>query len=401
MDYLGTSNGSFQNTEYASVFSFSNGDVGVSTIVTNTQSGALLSKSADPTPAVYILRFGPEGNRRWSTYLNKPATEFNAGNGFVSVSDQFDRIHIFYQTLNSSGTIDSTGFSNMPAPTNQTSGVLNKSEIGWATINGDGSVNSQRFIVGNGGNSFPISLNSAVSSGSNIYLGGKSNDEIAGFTGHPFVGNTGSSVFMVTLNLDFNISNIRYYGDANGTGEANLTKMTIDRDSIYALGASNTSFGSPSQAFLSGSNDSLLYMRFDMMSNLVWHSFLGSNTSGIINDPAILSYEGRTSSITSKVVGGFDGLRFTGYDGISFGNSINLFPSVTARINPENGQFRSIVYETNSNSTIAASITRLRAIRHYQDVCFGRMITAKNEYLDSAGNIGYLEVSTRPASEEP
>ncbi|MCW7465897.1 hypothetical protein EHQ96_04430 [Leptospira levettii] len=401
LDYLGTSNGSYQVPEYASVYSFSNGDVGVSTIVTNTQSGALSSKTADPAPAVYVLRYSTEGNRRWTRYLNKSVNEFNAGNGFVSVSDQLDCIHIFYQTLNSSGTVDTVGFSNMPTPTNQTSGVLNKSEIGWATINGDGSVNSQRFLLGNSGNSFPISINTAVSSGSNLFLGGKSNDEIAGFTGHPFVGNSGSSVFMASLNLDFSISNIRYYGDSSGIGEANLTKMTLDRDRIYALGASSTSFGTPSESFQSGTNDSLLYMRFDLASNLVWHSFLGSNTSGLINDPAILTYEGRTTSITSKVVGGFDGLRYTGHNGISSGNEINLFPSVTARINPENGKYQSLFYETNSDNTIAASITRLRAFRHYQDVCAGRMVTAKNEFLDNGGNIGYIEVFTRPPSQEP
>ncbi|TGM87129.1 hypothetical protein [Leptospira bouyouniensis] len=401
LDYLGTSNGSFQDTGYASVYSFSNGDIGVSTIVTNTQTGSLSTKASDPAPAVYVLRFSSEGHRRWTRYLNKSATEFNAGNGFVSVSDQHDRIHIFYQTLNSSGTADTVGFSNMPTPINQTSGILNKSEIGWATINGDGSENSQRFLVGNSGNTFPITLNTAVSSGSKLFLSGKTNDEIAGFTGHPSVGNTGSSVFMISLNLDFTISNIRYYGDATGTGEANIAKMTIDRDRIYALGASNTTFGNPSQAFLSGSNDSLLYMRFDLMSNLVWHSFLGSSTSGLINDPAILAFEGRTYSVTSKVVGGFDSQRFTGYNEISSGNSINLFPSVTARINPEDGKFHTLFYETNSDSTISASITRLRAFRHYQDVCFGRMVTAKNEFLDNGGNIGYIEVFTRPANEEP
>ncbi|MCW7474737.1 hypothetical protein [Leptospira levettii] len=47
------------------------------------------------------------------------------------------------------------------------------------------------------------------------------------------------------------------------------------------------------------------------------------------------------------------------------------------------------------------SITRLRAFRHYQDVCAGRMVTAKNEFLDNGGNIGYIEVFTRPPSQEP
>lgn len=401
IDYLGISNGDFSNSEYVSLFTFSNGDIGISTIVRNTQPGSLTSKIADPTPAAYIIRYASDGKRIWSRYLNKPTSEFNAGDGFVAVSDKLDRIHIFYRTLNSVGVPDSTGFSDMPQPLNQTSGLNTKSEIGWATLNGDGTANSQRFLTGNSANVFSISLATAVSNGTNIFLGGKSNDEIAGFTGHPAVGNSGSSVFVATLNLDFSIASIRYYGDSSGIGEANLLKMALNENNIFAYGASNRSFGSPAQPFLSGTNDSLLYMKFDLTSNLLWHSFLGSNTSGLINDPAIVSFENRKNSFTSKAVGSFDGLRFTGYDTVSSGISVNPFPSVTARLNPETGNFQSLFYETNSNSPTTASITRLRAIRHYQDVCSGRMVTAKNEYLNNTGNIGYLEISTRPANEEP
>lgn len=401
LDYLGVSNGDFQNSEYASIFPFSNGDIGVSTIVRNTQSGALTTKATDPTPAAYLIRYNSDGIRRWSRYLNKPTTQFDGGNGFITVSDNLDRIHIFYRTLNTSGTADTVGFNDIPAPTNQTSGTLNKTEIGWVTINGDGSANSQRFLVGNPANNYSILLRSAISSGTKLYLGGQSNDEIAGFTGHPFVGATGSSVFLISLNLDFGVENIKYYGDSNGTGISNLVKLIFEHDKIFALGAGDASFGNPAQPFLSGSNESLLYMKFDLTNQLIWHSYLGSNTSGFISDPAIISIEGRTNSLTSKVIGGFDGLKFTGYDSISYGNSINLFPSVTARLNPENGNIQSLFYETNSDSENSGSITRLRAFKHYEDVCFGRMVTTKNEFLNSSGSIGYIEISTRPASEEP
>lgn len=401
LDYLGVTNGNFVDAGLGSIFFFSNGDVGVSTIITSTQLGALNTKATDPTAAVYIVRFNSEGNRQWSRYLNKPTSEFNAGNSFTVVSDSLDRIHVFYETLNSTGTSDTIGFNDLPLPQNQTSPQINKNEIGWATVNGDGSPHSQRFIVGNSTNNHYLSVNTAVSTGNEIFLAGDSNGEVNGFSGHPLPGSSGNSTLYLKLGLDFSVQNVRYYGNSNGTETANILKFIVQNNRIFSYGMANGTFGNPAQQFLSDTNDSLLFMRLDSDLNLLWHSFLGSATSNFANDPGIISYEGRINSVSSKTAGTFDGLRFTGHDSISTGSSVNPFPSVTARMDPDLGTFRSLFYETNANSPTLAGITRLNIIRHYQDVCVGRMVTSKNEYLDNSGSIGYIQISTRPAAEEP
>lgn len=402
IDYLGESNGNVQDATFASLFKFANGDVGVSTAVTTTQAGSINSKAADPTAAIHIVRYNPKGARVWSRYLNKPTSEFNASNSFFAIVDELDRIHFFYQTLNSTGTADTVGFSDLPIPSNQTSGQLGKNEIGWVTINGDGSGNSQRFIIGDNSNNHYITARSGVTIGNNIIIAGVSTGIVDGFPNHPAPGSSGTSTLFIKLGLDFSVQNVRYYGNTNGVAQDEIARLVYENNRLFAYGAGDGGgFGNPAQPFLSNSNSSILYMRTDSNLNLLWHSYLGSSTSGFANDPAILSIENRINALTSKLFGTFDGLKLTGYDSISSGSSVNPFPFITARLDPDTGTFRSLFYETNSNAATTAAITRLAAFRHNLDVCSGRMVKSKNVFLNNSGSIGFLEISTRPATEEP
>ncbi|XDD42354.1 hypothetical protein AB3N58_13795 [Leptospira sp. WS60.C2] len=400
LDYLGPTSVNSDDSNIARISEMSNGDIIVYTNVNGTEQGTPISTKAN-TDAFLVARYNPKGNRIWHTYLDLPVNSFRLDQ-FAMVVDNTDFIHLFFihNTVNAN-TPDTTGFLEFPSVKVASDGTnAGQQEIGWAILNADGTPSSQTYLPSSGSMDLSIAL---LGPNRNIFLGGSALDNFIGFPGHPLPSFTRIMLANLSINTH-SILNAVYPGNSDSSfnlGEIN--SLEGGTDGIYASGNSAGGFGSPFhpyQFFPTGNFRNHIFLKFDWNGNLIWNQFVGSTTTNVLDFSPKSTYIPFFDEFRGNILSPFNGTRFTGLDDVSYGNGINELQDVTFRLRGGDGRIKSVYYETNVPVTPPNPSILVDYNSQFKNVCNGRIVNLKR-YLNYPAEEGFLEVSTRPASEEP
>lgn len=399
LDYLGPSSNTSDDGNFAPIAEMSNGDIIVYTNVNGTEQGIPISAKANPD-AFLVARYSQKGNRIWHTYLDQQVNSYRLDQ-FSMVVDANDLIHLFFvHSAQVANTPDTTGFIEFPTTkvaTNSTN--VGQNEIGWAILNANGIPSSQTYLPSV--NSIELST-AELGPNNNIFIGGSAQDNFIGFPGHPLPAN--ARIMLANLSIpNHSIQSVTYLGntDSNSNlGEVNA--IVKGGDGIFATGNTVGEFGNPIhpyQLFSGGNKRNHIFLKFDWNGNLIWNQFVGSTTTNVLEFFPKITYIPFFDEFRGNILSPFDGTRFTGLDDLSYGTGINELQDVTFRMRGWDGRIKSVYYETNVPSPTPPNVLIDFNIQ-YLNVCNGR-ITKLIRYLDYPADTGFLEVSTRPASEEP
>ncbi|TGM46094.1 hypothetical protein [Leptospira vanthielii] len=399
LDYLGVAATTTANSSFSSLSEFSNGEIGVFTQVIGTEQLGAISPKLFPQ-SFMAARYSPSGSRVWFTYLDMAAGTFSIDK-ISHVVDSSDQMHLFYTSIGTAvNTPNTVGLTEFPAPTVASNGIFaGQKEIGWAILNGNGTPLRQRFLRGSG--DFEV-ISAAYSKDGNILLGGSALNFIENFSGHPAVGFTRGFSAQLKANTQ-EVSKITYLGSNNTSfNVGKLEAIKVANDGFYGTGVVAGSYGSPIhdyQYYSAGNFRNYSFVKFDLNGNLLWNQFLGSSTTNVIDQVPALAYISYDDEIRVKLLGTENGTQMTGLETISYGSGINPYQDITLRMNGRSGRYQSIRYETNIFVTNPVSgLVGLNVNIH--DACNGRMVSLRR-YLNFPANNGFLEVSTKPAIEEP
>ncbi|MDF3818661.1 hypothetical protein P3G55_02045 [Leptospira sp. 96542] len=408
LDYIGEMSygvDDWPQPETISIAEYSNGDIGIFSLVNGSgRSNTLNNKSV--TNAFFAARYKQsDGSVLWQGYLNKDNTRFRFNNYGMTIND-FDQMIITYNTLteNTTPTQDAIGLSYfaLPAPNITTNATFaSQSEIGIAVINPDGSGSKQSFLPNPGLTTEPLFVKSA---GDKILLAGNTTNNFPSFSGHPLPDE--SRVFYGVANSSLSFETTGYYGTNESTQETKLQNLHFAANQLFFVGRSfaNQSLSSTIHPFQGTSGRrNYIFIKPDLYSaNALWIQYLGSSS---YNVPEILPGGLVYNSLKNQMIGNLlavdNGNGFTGIpDGISSGSIQYPLGQTRLKFDPSSGQFLTIQYYNGTNDL---SGNDGGFVASQVEACSGRMVTLRSLFATVAtvSSNRRLEITTRPASEEP
>ncbi|WP_232374107.1 hypothetical protein [Leptospira chreensis] len=402
LDYIGELYAASDKKEVAPITELSNGDIVVAAYVKNSQGSPISPKSN--VNALLLARFNSNGNRVWNTYLDKSDNSI-VESRFSLVTDALDNLHLFFNGRGAgSPAPDTNGFSEFPAMEVSSNGNnTSHEEIGWAVISHQGVPIKQRYLPSNGSISI---LNAVIGQDQSILLFGGADDNFTGSTGHPLPSYNYRRPMVTKLSLSgFSISNITYLGSISPSYTiGTIYGITPGSDGIYTTGVSAGDFGTSIHPFqnYSGSTNfrNNIFSKFDWNGNLLWNQFLGSTTTDTLEISPVITYIPETNSVKAHLYSPENGSLYTGLTITPVRNGTNPLQKTTVNIAGFNGQYQSIDYETSFVNYPPAADEPMADTISFAQACGGRLVRLKNVF-DISTEKGVLELSTRPAPEEP
>ncbi|MCG6150550.1 hypothetical protein [Leptospira bandrabouensis] len=402
LDYIGETVNASDNKEIAPISELSNGDVVVATYIKSAEQGTPLSPKSN-TNSLILVRFDNKGGRIWSTYLDKIDNSI-VENRFALVTDDVDNIHLFFNGRAISMTPDTNGFGEFP--TVEVASLATNAgmeEIGWATISPQGQPIRQRYLPSYGR---VLVYNATYSSDRSILLFGAADDNFVGNTGHPLPSYNYQRPLVTKISLsNFSILNKTYLGSFNTSHTIGVIYgIAPATDGIYTSGINAGDFGTSFHPFqlypTTTSFRNNIFSKFDWNGNLIWNQFLGSTTIDSLEIPAIISYLSESNKIKAFTFSPENGMQYTGLNIPTTGVGINPYQRTTLNIDASNGHYQSIHYETSFYNYPPTAQEPTYNIISVAEACGGRLVRLQN-VIDLSTEVGVLEISTRPASEEP
>ncbi|WP_244241451.1 hypothetical protein [Leptospira perdikensis] len=403
LDYLGQLVTSSDSKDTSPITELSNGDVVVTTYVKSAVQGNPISSKSN-TNSLIMVRYDGNGNRIWSTYLDKTDNSILESR-FSLVTDSLDRIHLFFTGKGVGSPIaDTVGFGEFPTMEVSSNGFnSNQEEIGWAVISAQGVPIRQRYLPSNGNTSVH---NAILGMSDSIILSGSAEDNFTGYTGHPLPAYNYKRPVVTKLSINsFAITNITYLGSISPSHTiGTVQEIRSGSDGIYGTGVSAGDFGTsfhPFQLYPSTTSyRNTIFSKFDWNGNLIWNQFLGSTAIDSLEIPPTLSYITETSSLKVFGFSLSNGTRYTGLSIPTSGDGINPFQRFTLTISETNGHYQSIHYETSFNNDPPGATELLQNIVSVSEACQGRLVRLKS-IIEYSSEKGILELETKPATEEP
>ncbi|MCW7468666.1 hypothetical protein [Leptospira kanakyensis] len=397
LDYLGQLAIASDKKEMIPVTELSNGDVVVAAYTNSAAQGNPISPKAN-TNSIHVIRFDSNGNRVWSSYLDKTDNSM-VGNRLTLVSDSLDQIHLFFTGIGTAYP-DTNGFGEFSTINVPSNGSTNQEEIGWAVLSQQGEPLRQRYLPSNNNTTV---FNSILGLNESIILSGSAGDNFIGYTGHPLPSYNYVRPVVVNLSItNFSISNITYLGSINPTYNfGTVHDIVKGSDGFYGTGLNAGEFGTsihPYQSTPGFRNN--IFSKFDWNGNLIWNQFLGSTTNGALEIPSIISYNKESDSMKAYTYTFEDGGLYTGLTIPVTGTGINPFQMTTLTIAGTNGQYQSIHYKTSILNTPPGADDLLESISAVTEACGGRLVRLQS-IQNVVSELGVLELATRPANEEP
>ncbi|WP_244310103.1 hypothetical protein [Leptospira mtsangambouensis] len=397
LDYLGQLATASDKKEMIPVTELSNGDVIVAAYTNSAAQGNPISPKTN-TNSMLIVRFDSNGNRVWSSYLDKTDNSIVV-NRFTLVSDSFDQIHLFFTSIGTAYP-DTNGFGEFLAMEVPSNGSTNQEEIGWAVLSQHGGPLRQRYLPSNNNSTVYVAI---LGLNGSIILSGSAGDNFTGYTGHPLPSYNYNRPVIVNLSVtNFSISNITYLGSINPTYIFGaLQNLVQGSDGFYGTGLNAGEFGTSIHPYQSASNfRNNIFSKFDWNGNLIWNQFLGSTTNGALEIPAIISYIKESDSMKAFTYTFEDGGLYTGLTIPVTGTGINPFQMTTLTIAGTNGKYQSIHYKTSILNDPPGADELLQNLSAVTEACGGRLVRLQS-IQNVISEIGVLELGTRPANEEP
>ncbi|EOQ96453.1 hypothetical protein LEP1GSC195_3772 [Leptospira wolbachii serovar Codice str. CDC] len=393
LDYLGVTATSFNSgiSHTTHLAEFANGDFVVKAYVYSGQNSPTPISEKYNEDSMLFVRFNQNGNRIWQTYLDKSNESLEDAYSSI-VIDQKDNVHFFFGTL-STGP-DTTGFIEFPTPEQPSLGGSNI-ETGWVVMNGNGNPIRQKYILGDPNNT--VSIRSAVLGPfQNILLSGISTGNIAGFPGHPYPNNSVLRPFTINLSIEnFSAMNASYLG-SNDPAQSNviLASLISGEDGFFGGGFYPGNFGNPIFPSVSEGYRSYLFFKTDWIGNPLWHTNVSTENEGVSDVfPATSYLPGNQFRV--KLLGPETNKRYSSLSQIESGPGTNENQSLTVRLD-QTGKFTKAYYETNATGAEYTVGIESKAC----EVCQGRLVRLDTVIL-SPSFTRYVEISTRPAVEEP
>ncbi|TGN17263.1 hypothetical protein [Leptospira idonii] len=386
LDYLGEVSG--DNEEVVALGLFTNGDIAVSSVATGTEiPGGISPKTA--TNTLFVARYNSSGNRLWHTYLDSPNA--NGDRGILLVDDS-DQIHLLIMTTTASPP--HLGFSEFPSPKVASMGSYSDNDVCYALLSSAGVPIAQTFLSGTG-SEYAYTI---VQQGDKIYIGGRTTGNMNGFTGHPNSVGTYNRPYLAIADKSLNFSSIKYYG-GSGTGTEGSINSLIKKDQeLYSFALVDEPYGasaaSPFQGVVPRKN--LLYQKLALDGTEIWHSFLGTSTSGILDKVRPGFLLSHTNSVYSNILGPPDGTRYTGVGDKESGDGSGRFQMAVSKMNASNGELQALVYKSNLPQP------GLSLLFNTKEMCQGKV-----NYLqfvqprDTFSNQTYVMVRTAPTTVFP
>ncbi|TGK81447.1 hypothetical protein EHQ24_09015 [Leptospira noumeaensis] len=408
LDYLGEMSYGVEDwpiPEVVSVDEFSNGDLGFFALVNGTgRSNTLNAKSG--TLAFYLARYNQyTGEIIWQGYANKDNTRLS-NKGYAMTITPSDQMAILYQGVSeaSTPTVDSTGlsFPGLPTPSTATnSTIASQKELGFALVSGNGQGISQRFLP-NPGNSTDAVLFKSYSD--KLLIAGDTANEFISFSGHPRLNEARG--FYGIMNLSLGLDSISYYGPTTAATTSKIRKSLLANGEVYLVGMINETDSTPNTIHpfqgTTGRRNYQILKPDRSSTNLLWSQYLGST---LYNVPDVIPGNLIYNSVRGELVGNLltvdNGSPYTGISSnIQSGSVVNALGQARLKMNPTTGAFQQLqLYEgsTDSNGTNGVFIS------NQAEVCSGRMVTiyTRINSFATATTARRIEVTTRPASEEP
>ncbi|TGK95723.1 hypothetical protein EHQ30_03550 [Leptospira brenneri] len=393
LDYLGVLGSGFNSnvSHIPHLAEFANGDFVVKTYVYSTQNTPIPISEKFNEDSMFFVRFDQKGNRIWQTYLDKGNESLD--NSFSPiVVDQNDNIHYFFATT--STYYESIGFSEFP-PAEQASAGGSVIETGWALISGNGYPIRQKYLTGEYGTT--IAIRSAVlGPHRNIVLAGTATGNLVGLSGHPYPNYSLFRPITINLSVDnFGISNVSYLGSNNSAiSNALMSSLIAGEDGFFGGGHYYENYGNPVLPAVSNDFRNFIFFKTDWSGNPLWYTFVSTLDDGVSDVYPSVSYLG-DNQFRAKLLGMESDVRYTSLNNIESGPGTGANQSLTVRLD-QTGKFTKAYYETNATETGFSAGIEARAC----EVCQGRLVRL-DTVVTLPSSTRYLQLSTRPAKEEP
>ncbi|MCW7474736.1 hypothetical protein [Leptospira levettii] len=402
LDYLGIITVASDDRSTVPAVELSNGDIVTSAYVKSASQGNPISSKSNAN-SLHMVRYDQRGNRVWNTYLDKSDNSI-VESRFVLVTDEGNNIHFFFNGIGISMTPDTVGFGEFPSmvvPSDATN--TGNQEIGWGVISQAGTPIKQRYLPSYG--QTIIKDATYVGAGTILIFGG-SVDNYVGYTGHPLPSYNFQRPMVTKLSIsNFDMENTTYLG-TNSTNHTlgYISEAISASDGVYTSGVSAGDFGTSFHSFqlYSGTTSfrNAIFSKFDRNGNLIWNQFLGSTISDIVEIAPKLSYVSSNNLLKAYTFSPESGALFTGFSIPITGKGINPYQKTTLNIAGGNGYYQSIHYETGFFNFPPTSTDLVNNVAVVKESCGGRLVRLQNT-IDLNTEIGTMEVTTRPAYEEP
>ncbi|WP_100789313.1 hypothetical protein [Leptospira brenneri] len=408
LDYIGEMSYGVEDwptPEVISVDEFSNGDLGFFALVNGTgRTGTLNAKSG--TVAFFLSRYNQySGEIVWQGYVNKDNTRMTT-KGYAMTITPLDQMAILYQGISeaTTPTSDSTGlsFPGLPSPsTSSNSTIVSQKEIGIALISGNGSGISQRFLPNIGTNTEALFFKSYSDK---LLIAGNTSNEFISFSGHPRLNEERG--FYGIINSSLSLDAVSYYGPTTASTSFNFQKSLFVNGEIFLAGKINQPDSTPNTIHpyqgTSGRRNYQILKPDRSSTSLLWSQYLGTTSYNVPDVlPGNLSYNSSRGEVVGNLLTVDNGTPYTGISSdILSGSVVNALGQARLKMNPTTGAFHQIqLYEGSSDVTGNNG----RFISNQTEICSGRMVTAFSLFtsFSTIATARSLEISTRPAAEEP
>lgn len=239
--------------------------------------------------------------------------------------------------------------------------------------------------------------------GDKIYIFGNTNTNFVSTSGHPSVNEKRSFIGIANQNLTWD--SVGYFGTSASTSETNIEFVTYGNGKFLLIGKSTNAFSNAGTLYPfqgSGLNRNYFFTSSTINSTTPnWFQFLGSTTVQVPQIyPNAFTYRSTTDEFLGELLANDDGSLFTGIPSDLVTGSIqNPFGQVRAKLVPQSGQFKTLEYFNGSE----AGGNNVTTLTNQTEICRGRIVKTKflSPTFSSVTSIRSIEVSTRPASEEP
>lgn len=406
LDYLGEMSYGIQDWPHdplVSVDEFSNGDLGFFVLVNGTGRSNTINDKVNNV-SYYLGRYNQDtGAIVWQGYANKDNTRISISGYGLKINDRDEMVLRFTSNAGATPSSDTVGLSFPSLPTPQTASngsVTNQTEVGIAIIRGDGVGKIQSFFP-NPGN--PTETVDHFVIGDKIYLFGNTSSNFVSTSGHPFVNELRSFIGIANQNLTWD--SVGYFGTSASTSQTFIQYVTFGNGRFFMLGKSTNPFSNAGTLYpFEGLGLNRNYFLASSTINSTtpnWFQFLGSNTVDVPEIyPNAFAYRSTTDEFLGELLANDNGSQFTGIPSDFVSGSIqNPLGQVRAKLVPQSGLFKTLEYFNGSE----AGGNNVTTLTNQTEICRGRMVKTKflSPTFSSVTSIRSIEVSTRPASEEP
>lgn len=406
LDYLGEMSYGIEDWPHdpiVSVDEFSNGDLGFFVLVNGPGRSNTINAKVNNV-SYYLGRYNQDtGAIVWQGYANKDNTRIALSSYGLKINERDEMVLRFTSTSGATPTPDTVGlsFPSLQSPQTATNGsISNQTEVGIAIVSGDGVGKIQSYFPNSG--TVTETVDHFVI-GDKIYIFGNTNFNFVSTSGHPFVNEKRSFIGIANQNLTWD--SVGYFGTSASTSETNIEFVTYGNGKFLLIGKSTNAFSNAGTLYPfqgSGLNRNYFFTSSILNSTTPnWYQFLGSTTVQVPEKyPNAFTYRSTTDEFLGELLANDDGSLFTGIPSDLVTGSIqNPFGQVRAKLVPQSGQFKTLEYFNGSE----AGGNNVTTLTNQTEICQGRMVKTKflSPNTSSVTSIRTIEVSTRPASEEP